>query len=247
MYRMQVFNEEDCRRRPPDTQAKKHFSLWWSLPRLNRDLIQCKPCLEFTEYSEGIGCLSPQRALTRLLLWLRSLVMTFIAVTGASFKDRELPLCRFTQMSTWYIAWNVPCPRRTFPRGVGFKVYCANSLCVHTERIKGCLSTARSKLTLTTSQPPQKIMRLLEFWEISQVFRWCSQMMPSGCNFWMGRKDTSRSNGHAVALHKGSPWFTFFCTFVQKKYQLLYNIFVVHLFIAVGVSAESFFLLWKTI
>ena len=46
-----------------------------------------------------------------------------------------------------------------------------NSLYIHTEQIKGCLFTAKSKLTLATSQTPQKTMRLLEIWEIPQVLR----------------------------------------------------------------------------
>lgn len=185
MYRMQILNQEDCKCRALGVCAKKHSSLWWSLPRLDRDLIQWKQWLELTKCAGGTGCLSLHWALTELLLWLRSLVMTFIIVTGASCKDRKLPIavCRVAQISACYIALNMPCPRCMCPRGTGFKIYCTN--CVF---ILNKSRVVRSKLTLTTSQSPQKIMRLLEIWEISQVLRWWSQMMTNRCNFWMGER-----------------------------------------------------------
>lgn len=204
---MQLLNWEDCKCRPPGTSTKKYSSLWWSLPRLDRSLIQCKQCLELSKCAKGIGHLPLQRALIQLLLGLWSLVIIFIAVTGASFKDGDLPIavCRVARIGTCYMALNLLYPRCMCPRGAGFKIYSTNHLYIHSEQNKSCLFTARSKLILTTSQSSQKIMRLLEIWEISQDLRWWSQMMPSRCNFWMGRKNTSRSNGFALALHKGSP------------------------------------------
>lgn len=148
MYRMQVLHQVDYKHRAPGVCAKKHSSVWWSLPKLDRDLIQCKQCLELAECAEGIGCLSLQWALTQLLLWLWTLGMIFITVTGASFKDRDFPMgvCKVTQIRTCYIALT-RCVQGA---------HAPNSLYIHTEQIKGCLFTAKSKLTLATSQTPPK-------------------------------------------------------------------------------------------
>lgn len=109
-YPLNVQSAGIKRRRTANAEclAKKHSSLWWSLPRLNRDLIQCKQWLELTDYTEGIGCLSLQQALT-LLLWLRSLVLILTTVTGARCKNRELPIavCRVAQINACYIALNM--------------------------------------------------------------------------------------------------------------------------------------------